>query len=85
MSPWPNEVVRSKVERIIVKGVAKAEKEGSACQPAGWGYPWLTALLFCRASSITVNEIPSLTHTMEREKRRRGKKERERLTGEREL
>lgn len=61
ISPWTDEVVRSKVEQLIVEGVTKAGKEGSVCQAAGWGYPWLTALPLCPASSITVNEIPSFT------------------------
>lgn len=58
---WTDEVVWSKVEQLIVEGVTKAGKEGSVCQAAGWGYPWLTALPLCPASSITVNEIPSFT------------------------
>lgn len=65
ISLWPDEVVWSKVEQLIVEGVAKAGKEGSVCQAAGWGYPWLTALPPCLASSITVNEITSLTQLEE--------------------
>lgn len=71
ISPWPDEVVRPKVERLKVEGVAKVGKEGSVCQAAGWGYPWLAALPLCPPSSITVNEIHRLTtgrHTMERKK-----------------
>lgn len=58
-TPGMAKVVRSNVERLIVEGVAKAGKEGSVCQAAGWGYPWLSAQPPCLASSNTVNEIPS--------------------------
>lgn len=59
--PGLGEVVQSKVEQLILEGLAKVGKEGSVCQAAGWGYPWLTTLPPSLASANTVNEIPSLT------------------------